>query len=79
MSRKECKHGRTCCHELCPLEDNGLIGIECSEYEDSGYRRVILTYQQARERMDRKLLKLKDLEFLGLETKMLDEEKHGAE
>ena len=64
MSRKECKHGRTCCHEICPLEDIVLIGIECSGYEDSGYRRSILTYQEARERMDRKLLKLKELESI---------------
>jgi hypothetical protein len=64
MSRKECKHGKNCCHEICPLDDNGLIGIECSGYEDSGYRRPVLTYKEARERMDKNLLRLKELESI---------------
>ena len=42
--------------------------IECHEKNANmeefvaGYRRSVLTYQEASERMDRKLLKLKELE-----------------
>ena len=39
MSRRECKHGATCGHELCPCDDaSGLVEC-CDEFEDSGYRR----------------------------------------
>lgn len=64
MSRRECKHGNNCCHDLCPLEDHGCAGIECSGYEDSGFRKPVLTYQEAREKLDSMLLKLKELESI---------------
>ena len=39
MSRRECKHGSACGHELCPCDDvSGLVEC-CDEFEDSGWRR----------------------------------------
>lgn len=46
MTRRECTHGRNCGIDLCPLEDVACIGIECDQYQGSGWRRPIRTREQ---------------------------------
>lgn len=37
MSRRECKHWRTCGDDLCPCSDkSGVVG-ECADFEPSGF------------------------------------------
>ena len=41
MSRRECKHAKSCGHEWCYLEDEACIVPPCDEFVDSGWRRPL--------------------------------------
>lgn len=61
MSRRECKHGKRCGHEWCPLEDPGCILPPCDEYTDSGWRPKVRTHDELIETIRKAEEKLKAL------------------
>lgn len=46
MSRRECKHAKTCALEWCMLEDQTGIITECHAYVDSGWRPKLRTHDE---------------------------------